>query len=66
MTFFTIYIGLGFFYSLFLMIESFIGKKRKNREYWIGILIMGTLFWPLDLLISFKEYTDCKVKNNKI
>lgn len=56
------YLVIGSVYSLYLLVEAFTGKVRKNREYWLGILIMGTLFWPIDLFVSFVEYRECKMK----
>lgn len=46
------YLIIGFIYSLYLIYEAFTSLRSKNREYWVGILIMGTLFWPIDIIVG--------------
>lgn len=52
MTFLTIYLFIGLFYSFFLLFEAFTTERKNNREYWTGILLIGTLFWPIDLIVG--------------
>ena len=56
MTFLTIYLFIGLFYSFFLLFEAFTTERKNNREYWIGILLIGTLFWPIDLIVGNVGY----------
>lgn len=52
MTVIEIYLTIGFVYSLYLLFEAFTSSRPNNREYWIGILLIGTLFWPIDIIVG--------------
>ena len=46
------YFTIGLLYSLFLVYKSYSSIRRRNREHWAGILLVGTLFWPVDIIVS--------------
>lgn len=48
----TIYLLVGLLYSFFLIYEAQVSGRSNNREYWVGILLMGTLFWPIDMIVG--------------
>jgi len=56
------YLVIGMLYSMFLLYEAFTTTRPRNREYWVGILIMGTLFWPIDMIVGNIGYIHSKFK----
>lgn len=56
------YLTIGFLYSCYLLYEAFTTTRRRNREYWVGIVIMGTLFWPIDMIVGNVGYIHSKFK----
>jgi len=56
------YLVIGMLYSMFLLYEAFTTTRPRNREYWVGIVIMGTLFWPIDMIVGNIGYIHSKFK----
>ena len=50
-----LYFTIGLLYSLFLLYKSYSSIRRRNREHWAGILLVGTLFWPVDVIVSREQ-----------
>jgi len=57
-----VYLIIGLIYSIVLLYESFTTTRPYNREYWVGILIMGILFWPIDLIVGNIGFIHSKFK----
>lgn len=52
------YFIVGFIYSLLVLTHTIytrIKYKNRNTEYWVGTLIIGTLFYPLHAPIFIKK-----------
>lgn len=47
-----LYFLIGIIYSTILTIHTYSSSRRKSREHWAGIFLIGTLFWPLDLIVG--------------
>jgi hypothetical protein len=47
-----LYLMIGLIYSSFLIFHSYTSSRRKNREHWAGILLIGTFLWPIDLIVG--------------
>lgn len=47
-----IYIYIGLLYSLLLLIRNWFFNPNPNKESWVGILLIGTLLWPIDLVLE--------------
>lgn len=47
-----LYFLIGLIYSCFLIFHSYTSIRRKHREHWAGILLMGTFFWPIDIIVG--------------
>jgi hypothetical protein len=50
-----IYFTIGFIYSLFLLFKTYRSSRRKNREHWAGILLVGTICWPIDMIVGREQ-----------
>lgn len=48
----TLYLLVGVLYSFYLMYEAQTSGRPNNREYWVGILLIATLFWPIDMIVG--------------
>lgn len=57
-----VYLSIGLLYSMVLLYEAFTTTRPRNREYWVGIVIMGTLFWPIDMIVGNVGYIHSKFK----
>lgn len=57
-----VYLIIGLIYSMVLLYEAFTTTRPRNREYWVGIVIMGTLFWPIDMIVGNVGYIHSKFK----
>ena len=58
-----IYIYIGLIYSMFLLIRNWFFNPNPNKENWVGILLIGTLLWPLDLVLE--QIVERKLDNPK-
>lgn len=47
-----LYFLIGFIYSTILTIHTYSSSRRKTREHWAGIFLVGTLIWPIDLIVG--------------
>lgn len=47
-----LYFLIGFIYSTILTIHTYSSSRRKTREHWAGILLIGTFLWPIDLIVG--------------
>lgn len=47
-----LYFLIGIIYSTILTIHTYSSSRRKSREHWAGIFLIGTLLWPLDLIVG--------------
>jgi len=56
------YLLIGIVYSIVLLYEAFTTSRPYNREYWVGIVIIGTLFWPIDMVVGNIGYIHSKFK----
>ena len=54
----SIYLLIGLTYSSFLLLNTLSSKRRKYREHWAGILIVGTLVWWIDLIVGHLDLVD--------
>lgn len=57
-----VYLSIGLLYSMILLYEAFTTTRPRNREYWVGIVIMGTLFWWIDMIVGNVGYIHSKFK----
>ena len=52
MTYLTTYFAIGVIYSLLLLVHTYTSSRRRNREHWAGIVLVGTVLWPIDLIVG--------------
>ena len=43
------YLLIGFIYSTYIQYKN-LKYKNKNREHYIGVYLIGTLFYPIHLI----------------
>jgi uncharacterized membrane protein YhaH (DUF805 family) len=60
MEFITLYLLVGVLYSFYLMYEAQTSGRSNRREHWVGILIIATLFWPIDMVVGNVGYINRK------
>lgn len=49
-----IYFVVGFIYSVVVSINYLITRNKTNKEYFIGVLLVGSCFWPVFLMLTLK------------
>ncbi len=54
----SLYFTVGFLYSFILLISTYTSPRRRNREHWAGILLVGTICWPIDLFVGNMRLAD--------
>jgi len=47
-----LYLLIGLVYSTLLTIHTYLSSRRRTREHWAGIFLIGTLLWPIDLIVG--------------
>jgi hypothetical protein len=47
-----LYLLIGLVYSTLLTIHTYSSSRRRTREHWAGIFLVGTLLWPIDLIVG--------------